>query len=206
VTFARLYVHWDRREIVMLARTPLLVALTLWLAGCGLTGNFRNDPGYVKFDALKRLASEREVALSLGPLPLKFARLVIDDEPELEPFLAELRAVRVYTYEHIRDVEGVVNRIDDLEGELVADGWLSVVTVRDGAERTSVLLRPGKGGVNHGLTVIVQDPSELVLVNLIGNVRLDFFAEYMAELDVDAPELEIDPETLQARDVGSTRP
>ena len=47
--------------------------------------------------------------------------------------------------------------------------------------------------------MIVQDAQEVVLVNLIGNVRLDLFADYMAELDVDTPGIEIDPQTLAAR-------
>jgi hypothetical protein len=49
------------------------------------------------------------------------------------------------------------------------------------------------------MAVIVQDPTEVVLVNLIGNVRLDLFAEYMAELDVEMPRIDIDPQTLEAR-------
>jgi len=66
------------------------------------------------------------------------------------------------------------------------------------AEETAVLLRPDSGGGNRGLAVIVQDAQEVVLVNLIGNVRLDLFADYMAELDVDTPGIEIDPQTLAA--------
>jgi hypothetical protein len=50
-----------------------------------------------------------------------------------------------------------------------------------------------------GLAVLVQDRSEVVLVNLIGNVRLDLFAQYMIDLGVDVPRIEIDPKTLQAR-------
>ena len=61
------------------------------------------------------------------------------------------------------------------------------------------MLRPDDNGRNHGMAVIVQDPTEVVLVNLIGNVRLDLFGEYMAELDIDAPPIEIDPQTLEAR-------
>jgi hypothetical protein len=49
------------------------------------------------------------------------------------------------------------------------------------------------------MAVIVQEPTEVVLVNLIGNVRLDLFAEYMAELDVDTPKIDIDPKTFEAR-------
>jgi hypothetical protein len=65
------------------------------------------------------------------------------------------------------------------------------------------LLRPGTGGANRGLTVIVQEPTEIVLVNLIGNVRLDLFNDYMAEVEVDTPPIEIDPATLQARAIAN---
>jgi hypothetical protein len=42
-----------------------------------------------------------------------------------------------------------------------------------------VLLQPAEHGRNgnRGLAVLVQDRSEVVLVNLIGNVRLDLFAQ-----------------------------
>ena len=35
-------------------------------------------------------------------------------------------------------------------------------------------------------------------MNLIGNIRLDFINGYMADLDVEVPQIVIDPATLQA--------
>ena len=113
------------------------------------------------------------------------------------------RAVRVYTYQVVRDSERVADGIEQMRAGLVADGWLNLVRVNEGSEITSVLLQPGRDGANRGLAVIVQEASEVVLVNLIGNVRLDLFNEYMAGIDVDAPAIEIDPESLQAHVVPS---
>jgi hypothetical protein len=62
-----------------------------------------------------------------------------------------------------------------------------------------VLLRADEAGRHRGLAVISQDPTEVVLVNLIGNVRLDLFTQYMTELGVETPGIEIDPQTLRAR-------
>jgi hypothetical protein len=181
----------------MLVRALVFCASTLVLAGCGVTGNFRHDPGYAEFGSLKRLDSQSDFGLSLGPLPLKIARWALEDDTELRPLLEELRAVRVYTFEGVRDA-AVAADVDELTAELVRDGWLNIIAIREGAERTSVLLRPGAAGANRGLTVIVQQPSEVVLVNLIGNVRLDLINGYMTELEVEAPVLTIDPATLQA--------
>jgi hypothetical protein len=78
-------------------------------------------------------------------------------------------------------------------------GWAAIATVRDGDERVAVLLRPAAGGAKtHGLAVIVQDSGELVLVNLIGNVRVDQFARYMAELEVPVPPLDFGQQALRA--------
>ncbi len=184
----------------------LRLALTLGvpallLTGCGLTGNFRHDPGYARFGSPGPLDTHREFGISLGPLPLGLARFILDDDPEIGPMLKDLRAVRVYTYEVAHDAEDVARRIRDMQSALVEDGWQTIVTVREKDELVSVLLQPPKSGRsgNRGLAVIVQDPSEVVLVNLIGNVRLDLFAEYMIDLDVELPHIEIDPDTLQAR-------
>ena len=89
----------------MLARTVAAALAALLIAGCGITGNFRHDPGYAAFGEPGPLAEDRELGISLGPLPLAFARLVLDDDPEVGPILKDLRAVRVYSYGATRDAE-----------------------------------------------------------------------------------------------------
>ena len=182
----------------MLARIVAAALAGLLFSGCGITGNFRNDPGYAAFDTLGPVTEDRELGISLGPLPLAVARLVLNDEPEIEPILKELRAVRVYSYGVSGNAESAAEHVRTIQSSLVADGWLTLITVNEDAEHTAVLLRPDDKGRNRGLAVIVQDPREVTLVNLIGNIRLDLFTEYMAELDVETPEIEIDPQTLAA--------
>src|SRR5262245_18613130 len=92
----------------MLVRTVIVGASSLLLAGCGITGNFRNDPGYADFGALQRIDSEHDFGISLGPLPLKIAAWGInlaedEDDEEIGSFLRELRAVRVYTFEGLEE-------------------------------------------------------------------------------------------------------
>jgi hypothetical protein len=185
----------------MLRPTLTIVTLGLLLTGCGITGNYRSDPGYAEFDSPGALDTNREVGISLGSLPLGLARFVLDDDPEIGPLLRELRAVRVYTYDVEHDAEDVARRLEAMRSELVANGWMTIVTVREDDENVSVLLQPAEQGRdgNRGLAVMVQDQSEVVLVNLIGNVRLDLFADYMIDLEVELPHIEIDPETLHAQ-------
>lgn len=170
------------------------------VAGCGISGDFRRDPGYAAFDAADELAERREVGLSLGPAPLALARLFVEnEEPEIGAILRELRAVRVYVYEDLPDDERTGQQLRGIESGLLDEGWRAIAKIRDGSDRVSVLLRPGESGRTHGVAVIVQDSNEVVLVNLIGNVRLDLLSAYMAELNIDTPKLDIDPKTFETR-------
>lgn len=189
----------------MLARTLTLGASSLLLAGCGITGNFRHDLGYADFGALQHLPADSHIRLSLGPVPLKIAAWGIDlaeddeDAQEVGSFLRELRAVRVYTFDGVEeDPAEVESGVKELTAELARDGWLNIAVVRDESELTSVFLRPDKNFTHHGLVVVVQEPDEVVLVNLIGNIRLDFIDGYLADLDVHVPPIEIDPAALES--------
>jgi hypothetical protein len=174
-----------------------LLGLAALLAGCGITGNFRNDPGYAAFDSPGSLDANRELGISLGPLPLSIARWALKDEPEIQPLIQDLRAVRVYTYNVTADSTDVANRVRETHAELVGDGWLPIATVREADEFVAVLLKIGEYE-NEGLTVLITEPEEVTFVNLIGDVRLDFINEYLADVDVETPRIEIDPETLHA--------
>jgi hypothetical protein len=174
-----------------------VVGLASMLAGCGVTGNFRNDPGYAAFDSPAALDTNREFGISLGPLPLSIARWALEDEPEIQPLIQDLRAVRVYTYEVTSDAADVASRVRATHAELLRDGWLPIATVREADEFVAVLLKIGKQE-NEGLAVLITEPEEVTFVNLIGDVRLDFINEYLADIDVETPRIEIDPETLHA--------
>jgi hypothetical protein len=168
------------------------------LMSCGITGNFRHDAGYADFDSPGLLDTDREIGLSLGPLPLSIARLFVGDDPDLGPLMKDLRAARVYVYEVDGNTERVAQRIATTQSELMTDGWLPIVTIREDGERVAVLAHDDRRGKLRGLAVIVQDDEDVVLVNLIGDIHLESFNVYMAGLEVDAPQVDIDPATLQA--------
>ncbi|HET8699019.1 MAG TPA: hypothetical protein VFO94_16160, partial [Gammaproteobacteria bacterium] len=100
----------------------LPAAASLALAGCGITGNFRHDPGYAAF-GYQGPGTERDFGLSLGPLPLGVARLfmnVTDIAPDVLPMVQGLRAARVYVYT-VDDAERVARRIAATQSDLIAD-------------------------------------------------------------------------------------
>lgn len=177
--------RWNARRWALLLAIVSACAL---LANCGILGNFRGNPGYASFGSPGIQDTDRELALSLGPLPLKLARWITDDDPEIAALLDGLKAVRVYTYEVDGDALRVAGRMDDVRDRLVKQGWNQIVAVRDDGEHVTALVRM-KAGAIRGLAVVVQDDEELVLVNVIGNIKPENFSSMMATLDIDLPHM-----------------
>ncbi len=169
-------------------RTVTLATGLLALGACGFTGNFRMNPGYADLRSPGMLDTDRDFALSLGPLPLRIARAFVHDDPELSGMLRALKGVRVYIYDVDGDVERVYGRIEAARGRLVAEGWHPVVAVREDGGVASALVRlDQEPNVMRGLVVMFQDEEEVVFVNLIGSIEPETFALAMSELGIDVP-------------------
>jgi hypothetical protein len=172
-----------------------ICGLCLLLADCGILGNFRHDPGYAAFGSPGIEDTDRDFALSLGPVPIGLGRLasriVLKDEPELRKTLVGVRAVRVYTYEVKGDMTRVQGRMEAMRRDLVQKGWQQIVAVRDDGELVSALVRMEGVERIRGLVVIVQDDEEITLVNVIGDIRPENFGAMMAALDIDVPSMSV---------------
>ena len=170
-----------------LKRILLTVTTVLALSACGISGNLRNEPGYANFDSPGLLDTDREFALSLGPVALRFARKFVDDDPEVSAILDQLSAVRLSVYEIDANAENVSRRMGQAVDRLVEQGWMPLVAVREDKELVSVLVWMDDEDDVRGMAVIAQDASELVFVNLIGRIQPELFGTYMAELDITDP-------------------
>lgn len=157
------------------------------LAGCGITGNFRLDPGFARFSPGLR-DTDREFGLSLGVLPIRIAKAFTKDDPELSGVLGSLKAVRVYIYAVDGHPRRVRRQIEDTRQRLIDRGWERVVAVRDDGEFATALVRVDSPERIDGLAVMMQDSEQVVLINLIGNIRPETFAMLMDEIDVEIPQ------------------
>lgn len=175
-----------RRGLVVFA----IGAGVLTLGGCGFTGNLRFNPGYAELGSPGVADTDRSFGLSLGPLPIKLARLFMAGDPEISGILKDVKGVRVYTYEVDGDIARVNERMEESRGLLVDRGWQPVVAVREDGGLVTALVRMDEDADEQrirGLVVMVQDEEEVVLVNVIGKLAPETFAFAMAELDVDLP-------------------
>lgn len=168
------------------ARVLVAAGALAMLAGCGITGNYRMNPGFANFSPGIR-DTDREFALSLGTLPLKIAKALTKDDPELSVILQDIKAVRVYVYAVDGHPLRVRERIERSRARLLDDGWNSAVAVRDDGEFATALVRTEEQDRIQGLAVMMQDSEEVVLINLIGDIRPETFEMVIAEMGIEIP-------------------
>jgi len=172
-----------RRTVVFAA------ALALLMTGCGLTAP-RGSDGFANLDSLGLSDTDRVFSLSLGPAILGFAANHVDDDPETQALLRNLDGVRIRIYEVDGDPLRVAARMSRMSDKLQADGWEPVMLVRQPDQQAHMLLRIVDGRI-HGMTVLVlDDESEAVVINLMGDIQPDQFGDVMVAMDIDNPGVE----------------
>lgn len=171
-----------------------LLGGALALAGCGITAPRSND-GYADLDSLGMFDVDNTMTLSIGPTLLRFAARHTEDDPETQALLRGLDGVRVRTYEIDGDADRVAGRVNAMGEKLMDQGWAPVAVVREEGETVHMLIKPitdAKGDRIAGLTVLVAERDEAVVVNIMGNLKPEMFSDTMIALDVDVtPDVQV---------------
>ena len=165
---------------------PILVLLCAWsLGACGVTAP-RSSEGFADLDSLGLADTDRVMSISIGPALLRFAARHIEEDPETEALLRSLDGVRIRIYEIDGDARRVASRMEGMSRKLQAGGWEQVMLVRSDGEQAHMLMRVADQRIC-GMTVLVSDgESEAVVINLMGDLQPEQFADVMVALDVDA--------------------
>lgn len=175
-----------------LSRLGTTVAATgiLLLTGCGLTAP-RSSDGWADLDSLGVFDVDNTMTLSIGPSLLHFAARHMDEDPETRALLEGLDGVRIRIYEVDGSAVRVAGRLDRMSARLQDDGWSPVAVVREPGETVHMLVKSERGRMT-GLTVLVLEDDEAVVVNLMGELAPENFTDTMAALDVDvAPRVQV---------------
>ena len=184
MTPVRISLHGKARAIIA------VVALALLLNACGLTAPRGND-GFANLDSPGMADTDRVMALSFGPAVLRFAATFLDDEPETKALLKSLDGVRVRIYEVTGDNQRIADNFREMGEKLNRDGWDPVMLVREEGELVQMYAKAGEDGIL-GLTIFSADASEVVVVNIMGDINPRYYGDVMVALNVDgAPDVEV---------------
>ena len=168
----------------------VLILIAFVLSSCGITAS-RSNEGYANLDSPGISDTNRTMSLSLGKTTLRFAARFLDDEPETQALLRSLDGVRIRIYEVHGDTDRIAHNFDRMGDKLGNDGWQPVMLVREEGELVQMFSKTTTHGMQ-GLTIVSADDEEVVVVNVMGDIKPEHFGDVMVALDVDdAPDVQI---------------
>lgn len=171
-------------------RLMLVSACCLFLGACGLMAP-RSQEGFADLDSPGLWDSDRKLALSIGPTVLNFAARHMEDDPETAALLSGLDGVRVRVYEIDGDGARVARRLERMSGDLQSDGWEPVALVRERGEQVHMLVKSQPDAIQGMVVMVTDSVDEVVMVNLMGHLQPEMFADVMLALEVDVPDVKL---------------
>ena len=157
-----------------------------------------NHPGYVDFSVLTAIANvEPNVEVSLkAPLLNMITNLIRSEDEEAADFISKLLRVTVNVFESSAiDVNEIADSMNTIANDLDAQGWERVVRVRENPEHVDIYFRiSDDADVIYGIAIMVAEPGETVLVNIVGDISTDdisalgrrFNIDELVDIDIDA--------------------
>ncbi len=148
-----------------------------------------NPAGYIDFGSFSPEVGEEYVEVDINKGLLKLASTFAKHEdPEVAEIISNLERVRVNVFGmDDSNRTDVTNRIETVRTKLDEQGWARVVTVREkGGDNVAVFVKQNDDESIHGLVVtVIGGNGEAVLVNVVGDVKLNQIAKLGERLDID---------------------
>lgn len=136
-----------------------------------------NHPGFVDFTHLTAIAAtEPNVEISLkAPLLNMITNLIRSEDAEAADFISKLLRVTVNVFESDAiDVDEIAASMSVMATDLDSAGWERVVRVREDSSHVDIYFRlADDADVIYGIAIMVAEPGETVLVNIVGDISTD---------------------------------
>ncbi|MFT4748361.1 MAG: hypothetical protein ACI9E4_000024 [Pseudohongiellaceae bacterium] len=159
--------------------------------------SIENHPGFVDFSQLTAIANvEPKVEVSLkAPLLNMMTNLIRTEDEQAAEFMSKLLRVTVNVFEsgaiNIDEISASMNQTAE---ELDAKGWDRVVRVREDGDHVDIYFRLSEDGLRiQGVAIMVAEPSEIVLVNIVGDISTEDISALGRRFDIpELSDIEID--------------
>ena len=144
------------------------------MATLAADSDLENHPGYVDFSILTAIAAtEPTLEFSLkAPLIILITILISNQDNEAADFISKLIRVTVNVFESDDiDVDEVASPMSAMAEDLDSAGWDRVVRVREDENHVDIYFRlVSNADVIYGIAIMVAEPREKVLVNIVGDI------------------------------------
>lgn len=164
-------------------------------AGVGLEA--RGQGAKLQLDNLEHLANKaaETVDVSLDSQMLQVASKFLNsnkpDEAAIKQLIAGLKGVYVRVFQFERAGEYGPNDIDPLRAQLRGPGWARIVGIRSKRDGENVEVFTWlEGGNISGLAIVAAEPTELVVVNIIGPIDIEKLSQLEGKFGI--PQLNLE--------------
>ena len=162
-------------------KTFVLVITTFILVGAARAQGQQTVTGRLRLESLERLAPKaaETVNIEIDGILIKFAGSILSDEDADERAVKELvtglRGVYVRSYEFKSDGQFADADVAAVREQLRAPGWTRVMDVKSrGLDfGDAEVYMATAGGHVEGFALLVVEPKELTVVNIVGSLDLD---------------------------------
>jgi len=161
----------------------------------------------VSLDKLAAKASE-VVDVSLDGALLQLAsRFLSDNDPDeshVKKMVAGLKGVYVKSFEFEDRDQYKDSDVEELRTQLKAPGWARIVSSRSkrNGDNADVYLKTDAGQIS-GLAVIVTDPKELTIINIVGAIHPEDIRDLGGHFGI--PKIDINPGKNDKKDKEDNR-
>ena len=132
----------------------------------------------LQLDHLDRLGSQatNTVNLTLDPGLLRMAAAILTGQRQADVALGvlnDLQGIYIRSFEFDRDNAYPQSDVDAVRKQLEAPGWSPLVQVDGRNDREVVQIYSWReGDVSRGMAILVAEPRELTVVNIVGSIDL----------------------------------
>jgi hypothetical protein len=178
----------------LLTKTSVLASLALLLFSAAASTCNAQD-GRLQLTQLDHLASKasQSVDVNIDEKLIQLAAKFLGKEPDevkLKEIIAGIKGVYVRSYEFEKEGEYSQADLESIRTQLRSPLWAKVVNVaskKEGNFEVYLMTDTSRLG---GLAVVVSDPKELTIVNIIGPVDLEKLSQLEGQFGI--PELNIE--------------
>ena len=160
--------------------------------------SFGQDPARLKISGLEKLAAKASEVVDVnldGPM-LKLASKFIDEDEDQEDvdvrkMLQNLKGVYVKNFEFEKEGEYSDADVEAIRAQLHAPTWARLVSVKSKkqGDNAEVYFMGTESNIQ-GLAIIVTDPKELTVVNIVGPIDIEELSKLSGHMGV--PYIKID--------------
>lgn len=150
-----------------------LVGVSVFVLALAFASDLAAQGARLQFDHLDKLAerASETVDVNVDPATLQQSAGFLAGQPNAKAVIDGIKAIYVKSFKFDAIDAYSESDVEDIRKQLAVPGWQRVVGVRE-KDKLSEVYFWREGGENGGLAILVAEPKELTVVNIVGRIDL----------------------------------